>query len=235
VISTCISPQGDIWLYDHQNARITIVTPAGVIRREFRPQKLFISGAVPISGGGFLAQMTSGSPFLTVFDSVGALVRSLPVPEDLLGRNAFEAHVVGDRSGGLPVFSALNTDRFYVVGDSGDRVRAYRGVDAMDFPKWNRVTVTVGPGKRVEGIRPAPGNLSGSVAVILRGSLAFVLVGSIAKDRFRTVDVYEMPAGRYKESFLLPAPCVSLSERRGRLLCLQVDPVPQVRIWREFP
>ncbi len=235
VTAACISPQGDIWLYDHRNARITIVTPLGVIRREFRPQRLLISGAVPVRGGGFLGQATSGSPFLVLFDSTGAVVRALPVPKDLVGRNVLEAHVVGDRSGGRSVFSALNTDRFYVVSDSGERVQAFRGVQAMDFPKWNRVTVTTPQGKKVEGIRPAPENLSGSVATILRDDAVLVLVGSIAKEEFRTVDVYELPRGRYRESFLLPAPCVSLAEVRSRLVCLQLDPAPQVRVWRQMP
>lgn len=236
VIATCISPQGEIWLYDKGNARISIVTPKGDIRREFRPQKLLISGVVPVKGGGFLAQVNSGSQFfLTLFDSIGVVVRALPVPKDLVGRNVLEAHVVGDRSGGRAVFSALETDRFYVVSDSGDQVQAYRGVQAMDFPKWTRTTITTGRGKKIEGIRPAPGNLSGSIATILSDDLILVLVGTIARDEFRTVDTYEMPSGRYRESFLLPAPCVSLAHVRGRFVCLQLDPVPQVRIWRQRP
>ena len=236
VTATCLSPIGDIWLYDTGNLRITVVSPSGQIKREFRSSRLLLpGGAVPLPDGTYLAQTNSAGPFLARFDSVGAILEALPVPPDLKGRNVLEAHAVGDRSGGYAIFSSLHSDRFYLVNEVSRRVKSYRGVERMDFPKWFTSSITTATGKKVEGIRPAAGNPTGAVAAVVLDQTAQVLVGSVAATPFRTVDLFEVETGAYKGSYLLPVPCTTLTLASRRLVCLQLDPAPQVHVWTLAP
>lgn len=223
---------GRLWVYDAANARISLVSPAGAIERMIRPSRVLMpGGAVPLRSGGFLAQVLSSGPFLARFDSSGEFVDALPVPPDLAGRTVLEAHVVGDVSEGYPLFGALQGDRFYVVSPTGDSVRGYRGVQPMEFSKW-QATKVVGPGgSKEDGMRPIPGNKTGALSVIRQGTDLLVLIGAAAEPSHRMVDVYEFASGKYRESFLLPGPCNTLASAGKRLVCMRLNPVPEVVIW----
>jgi hypothetical protein len=236
VTATSLSSSGDIWLYDTGNLRITVIAPDGHIRWEVRSSRLLLpGGAVPLPNGSYLAQTNSAGPFLARFDSTGAMLAALPVPPDLAGRNVLEAHVVGDRSGGYVVFSALHSDRFYLIDEGTLRVRSYRGVERMAFPKWYSSTITTARGERVEGIRPAPGNPTGAVAALVLGQTVQVLMGSVADSPFRTVDMFAVASGAYLGSYRLPVSCTTLTLATRSLVCLQLDPAPQVHVWALAP
>lgn len=223
---------GRLWVSDAGNARVIVVSPAGEVERQIRPARVLMpGGAVPLADGGFLAQTLAAGPFLARFDAQGVFTRALEVPPDLVGRSVLEAHMVGDISEGYPLFGALQGDRFYVVSPTGDAVRGYRGVQPMEFPKWQATKVAGPRGAKVDAMRPVPGNLSGVLSVVRQGGELMVLIGSAAEPSHQVVDVYDFERGKYRESFLLPGPCNTLASVGHRLVCMRLNPVPTVLIW----
>lgn len=109
---------------------------------------------------------------------------------------------------------------------------ALRGVQPMVFPKTQAATIRTPDGKSVSGVRPDPSNVIGGIAIARSGERVFVLVGNAASPSFRTLDVYALASGRYLESLLLPEVCHAFTMVREACVCVQLDPAPQIKIFR---
>lgn len=221
----------ELVVYDHGTLRLTTLTRTGVLLRTTQVETL-LQALLFLPDGRFLAQAPFRSPFIGVFDSLGRLIRNLPVPADMVGRLMPEVQLVAGQDGaGTYVWASMVTDRFYVVQAPDLAVREYRGLEAHPYPRMERATVQTPKGNE-RAIRPDPDTRYTNMAVgISRGSI-LLFQGDATRPAYQVVDVYGVADGRYAYSFKLPAACYNLVILRDAFLCYRPDPVPELRIWR---
>jgi len=234
VLALRLTKEHELFVYDHGNSRVLVMSTAGRLQRQFSLTSSILPGGVtPLAQGAFLAQAFVRSPFLTLFNSTGKPIRQLAVPTDLVGRDMIQARLMaGTTTSDWTVWSSVYTDRLYFVEASTDSTLALRGVHPIDFPKTQPSSIRTPDGKTIRGVRPDPANVTGGVAISAVGDTVFVLIGSAAQKAFQTLDLYSLRSVRYLGSILLPEPCTSLVAIRTAIACLQNDPAPQLKLWR---
>lgn len=233
-LSLSLTPSRELWVYDHANARIMRFNRQGALRGQIRFPHSMLPGAVlPLADGGFVAQTFLRSPFLVEFDSVGEERRRPAVPSELRGRDMLQARLLTTSQGnGRAVWASAYTDRIYVLLPATAEIVTVRGPVALEFPRTESATIRSGDGKRIAGVRPGASTRSAAVAVATTARWAYVLVGTAAPDPFRTIDIYDLQSASYVETILLPEPCLGFTLVGDVIVCLQHDPLPQIKLWR---
>lgn len=226
---------GDILVGDEDNARITVIDSAGHIRSQF-PMPDELRALLP----PFRGSLATGVPYGTETMLLSVL------PEHRLSAGRFPAGVsptaslVGEpyaaRLGDASAVTYRWSDVIVFFNPDGSVRTVAHGVDRIPFPvvKEYPIHIQVTPTltarsvtrvdpKAVEAVRWAAGT----------SDKLMLLAGGPPPDAGKILDVYDVKTTRYVGSYrfqVVPAAVGVLPD--GRIVTLETEMVPVIRIWR---
>lgn len=216
-----LTPEGDVLVADHQNARITVIDPSGRVTghvplREFS----YVQGICALAGGDILvATMEPERPIVRISrEGVVEQRLDLPWPElrdvQPLARQAFLASTDDFRGCAL----ALAVGRGFAVYRDGGFPVASDYVEAV-APSQVEVDTRSADGRRSESARMRRPEIAATDAAAGAGTLAVSFQGKSASAG-RIIDHYDLRTGRYLESYEFARPIQSLARSGNRYLLL---------------
>ncbi len=214
---------GRLVVLDPGNARLSYIDADGTMRRQV-PIPGEIGHAeqfTPLPDGGFLlVTMRPDSP-LVKLDSAGRLVsrRAIPWPGYArLQSLAGQGHTAVSRDLRYAAYGMTFGEMFFVLVD-GDPVRVPASyVEVIEAPEL-RPQVVNGDTTYMMPLMPVAG-----ADLAIEGNKLLVLFGGRTAERQRLVDVYLLPSGEYRYSFLLPRRVSRFAVYEGAMYTMFADP-----------
>ena len=209
-----------IWTAEENPGRVSIIDRLGRVDKVLTGMP-GIRRALPLSHDSYLA-LFPDSPLPRLYDSTGTLVRTvaLPPPIETVSGLAGESWFA-TASNGRPVIAFIWSDRFVMLPADLRQARAYRGIERVDFPKVDELTVNIG-GKAVESWRVDSSAVPAATSPQRRQEQRFRAIrrerGSA--NRFRILDTYSADSGSYLGSHSLPEPAVQVAIRGSTVVML---------------
>jgi hypothetical protein len=229
--------EGRAWVLDRGNARITILGPAGRVRARVPLQGPARSAdqLVPLAGdrGAVVVAYDREEPFVRL-GLDGRIEGRFGPPWDGFARlDPLATQLVTATRAGRWAAAFGMGDGFFVR--DGERWIGGRHlyVEALSFPevKTSGGLSADGSGRveeRISEERPVFGALAASVA----GRRLAILFGGRSPRRGRWLDIYALPGGRYRGSFLLPAYFEQVALGGDLLYAIAADPAPRLVAYR---
>lgn len=208
------TPEGEVWLADARNGRISVLSSSGEYRDGLGMGGEMIREAMPVRDG-VIGVPISESRFFHVLDFAGNMVTSadFPTPEfaevDPMLRQTFAAVKPG-------------TNRWVAAFPHGDPFFVYEGEDLLC------------KGRLVEPLafpdRPGP-HLRDHVSVldvsISDGAIQMLARGETDHAQ-RLIDRYSLETCGYERSYLLPREFIRMTASDGTFFVFHQDPVPEI-------
>jgi hypothetical protein len=230
---------GTFWVADSDNGRVTILSPAG------KRVRLVTFGApllrvLPLAGGDFLARVAGPDRFLGRYDTNGAKLGELPMPDGvgvLPGKSA--GSMVATPTFGLIPSGGAVVGFYYlsklVLLDAGGSVRkVVETIEPLPVPVPISADVRV-KGEVWHGFRVDRSTPIAALTIAADSARAYVRYGGTSSARRLLVDTYDVRSGAYVGSSLLPEPTHQFAMADGVLYALVEDPEPAIRAWRWVP
>lgn len=228
-----VGPEGNLWVMDSGNARLTIVSPDG---DPLRNVPLTDLGSMPFAvtpmENGRAVLVVGGSrekPFVMV-DPSGNVVERFAFPWSGFAQLDYIAtQVVTAHDAATDRWAAAFTlgDGFFTF--KGDTWDGYHGwfVEHVDFPQVSvrqegNVTVT-------EHVSRPP---ISAAHITMSPSRLYVLFGGTTDERHRILDSFSLEDGSYAGSYLLPKRVMEVAWYDGGIYTLANDPYPELAYWR---
>jgi hypothetical protein len=221
---------GGFIVLDEGNARVTQVSRDGKFVRavlfEGVPRRLLNvrpSGAIHVVPRGNFAS--------AALIANGRTSNAVALPDSL----RFSADIIGEpftaSSANASVISYRWASHILVLEPSGTIRRTIRGVETTAFPLRKTYEVNNG-GQKYQVTRVDPDAQEAARSVALRGDTVFVLYRQPPKGSGRVLDRYLITTGRYLGSVALTGGIAEVAvDADGRLLTLEHEPLPVVRVW----
>lgn len=232
-----VDDRGRAWVLDRGNARIAIVGPAGRLR-----SRIPLEG--PARTADQLAPLPGGRGAVVVaYDRERPFVRLAADGriEDRFGApwkgfaelDPLASQLVTASGGGRWTAAFGMGDGFFVRERDGWAGGRHLYVEALPFPRVETRGGLSPDGsgrveERISEERPLFGALSTSVV----GSRLAILFGGRSPRRGRWLDVYALPGGRYRGSYVLPSYFEQVSLGGGLLYGIARDPAPRLEAYR---
>lgn len=228
-----VDSQGNLWVMDPSNARLTVLDSRGRLVRDLRPRAdLPVTRILPLTQGGFWGTVADAQVFALRFDRTGRAVGQVPVPPQITSaapavRDAWLASVGPHRL--LAAFTRAD-----LLGTWNDSTMSFQLRSGPERVEFATVTRTERPGgvivERID--RTAP---RGSLAVVSLRDTSLVLFAGRSEFAQRIVDIYATDSLRYIGSYLLPEVVARLAVDDGHVVALIASPTPALRVWRWRP
>lgn len=215
-----LTPAGNVLVADHQNARISVISPEGVFAGHVPFAGFdYVQGICSLDDGDILVTTLSRDRPVFRLSSKGALEQRLPLPwpelqsVDPVGRQALLSGSDDFKTCAL----ALALGRgFAIYRDSGFAVTADY-VEAQETPE---VAVSVHEGRkgRVTSARLPQRNIAATNASASAGVLSVSFEGKTPAGG-RLIDRYDLATGAYLETYEFAKPITALAQS-GRTVML---------------
>jgi len=232
-----VDDRGLAWVLDRGNARITILGPDGRVegRLPLEGPARSADQLVPLPGGrgAVVVAYDRENPFARLTMDGRIADRFGPPWKDFSSLEPLASQLVTAAGGGRWVAAFGMGDGFFVRDGGTWRGGRHSYVESLPFPEVEtrgRLSED-GTGRVEERIaeeRPVFGALSASVT----GDRLAVLFGGRSPGRGRWLDVYSLPDGRYRGSYLLPTYFEQVAIGGGLLYGLADDPAPRLAAYR---
>lgn len=225
-----VDAEGNVWVNDPPNNRVTVLRPDGGVAAMFAPEKP-AHRLLPLHDGTFLGIGSAGEGLLGYrYAPGGKVAGTLGLPASLrgVGMLARDGRVAVAPTGRAVVITFLYGDRLILWNSAARRLTALPGVEPVAFPgllHWRTPE-----GARVT--RLALDATRATLSVTADDRFAYLLFGGRTAQAGRIVDRYELATGRYAGSYLLPQPVTGITAVPGGFAALIADPVPEIRVWR---
>lgn len=226
-----IDGEGNAWVLDPTNARITVVSEDGEAVREIgldaldRPPDRI----VPLPDGqAILLDHRPDSPFVRI-DARGRILSRGALPlRGLTQLGSLGAQLVprGDAISGRWSAAFMTGDGFFTF--DGDRLRHPHAWFVEPSPWPEIITEQSGNVTRTRMRTPA----SSANSIVLDGDRVLIHFDGRSDQRLRVIDVYSAADGSYIESFTLPRRYGEIDFREGILFGVYADPFPGLDAWR---
>jgi hypothetical protein len=224
--------EGNAWVLDQQNARITILDRNGNAVRRVSLTALPTPAheLIPLTNTEALLLVDRPKTPLVHIDRSGSVINQYPFPwvgysrMDYLSTQLVTAlsptsstWVAGFRMG----------DGFFVF--SGEQWAGIEGwyTEAVGFPE----VVTTRNGNTTSK-RHASRPTSAARSIALSPERMYVLFGGETEHQNQIVDSFSLADGAYVESYLLPEAVRGIAWHDGGLYTVRHDPFPQIGFWR---
>lgn len=232
VLSLAVDRSRRIWTAEENPGRVSIIDRLGRVDKVLGGMP-GIRRALPLSHDSYLA-LFPDSPLPRLYDSTGALLRTvaLPPPIETVSGLAGESWFA-TASNGRPVLAFIWSDRFVMLPADLRQARAHRGIERVDFPTVDELTVNIG-GKAVESWRVDSSAVPAAASLSVDRNRIFVLFAGEkgTANRFRILDTYSADSGSYLGSYLLPEPAAQVAIRGNTVVMLAPLDHPSLRVWR---
>lgn len=207
-----VGPDGDVWVYDPANARITVLSARGKSKAVVPVEKVSARDVLPLGNRVGLTRVGPGAPFVVMTDREGEEIGEIGYPVDYLSQVR----------AGLAQTLAAQRGSLWVVGFPwGKEFFRYRGSE-MECG-----------GELVEGrsLREASTREERTawiVSIGLMGREIVTLARGETKDALGVVDRYSLEDCSYIGSWRLPGRFVAMSATEDVLYLASEDPYPHV-------
>ncbi|HEX7091025.1 MAG TPA: hypothetical protein VF192_12865 [Longimicrobiales bacterium] len=222
---------GSIWILDLDNARLTILSPAGSYLRSLPiPRDAGLADRFYFLDARRIVLLAHRDPIAAVMDTSGQLLgfRQHPWPE------ARNHHPMA-----LAFKPLLDPDDDRLV------LMQYYGAGLLATDRGLQT-----PARLIPYVEPIPipdvhvaRSASRTVATIQTRTLAavdgvrdgddvYILFGGLTDGSRRFVDHYDLETGRYLDTWLLPSPARYIAVAGDTLFSVHMDPLPRLQAWR---
>lgn len=227
-----VDAHGHVWLTDPRAERIDVLNARGELVKTIDglPE---IWGIAPRSDGSFWGWIPGKEP-PALYDSTGRPLQRISLSPMLLraDHDLRDYWVSGISDDGM-VLTYRWTDAFAVVGPIGGATHEHQGIEPKPWPNVITKHLTIN-GQDVMTRHVDPKDV-GALSASVDGNLLYVLFANGpagSPNRFRTLDVYRLPDGRYMGSYLLPAVTREVRVDNG-LIAGRLD--SGVEVWKWTP
>jgi hypothetical protein len=228
-------PDGNFWVSDPPNGRLTVVSPAG------KPVRIVTMGVnlhrvVPLPAGDFLGFGSGADRFLVRYDSVGRRVAPLPLPAEIKLPVTQAGFLVTEPTFGLlpsggAVMGFRWLSKLVLLTPDGAVRKVVETVESLPTPTPESADVTY-KNETFLGFRVNRSTPWASINIAIDSPLALVRFSGTSKEGPRLIDTYDMTTGEYVGSSLLPEHPVHIAAMGGTLYAVVDEPEPAVRAWR---
>lgn len=226
-----LAPNGEIWINDPPNARITRISTQGKRVGFISLQHAGYSETM-IPGPGATATLlppSAESDILTI-DTTGAVVDRDTVPWSgfhQLEHLSRQFRTANDPATGRWTMGFIFGNGWFAFeGHGGSDRRFY--VEPTSFPG---IVKEITNGGATVSSKLMRGDLSAS-AIAMQADTFFVLFGGKKEDFRQKIDLYSWSSGRYLGSIALPSPVDDIALTGSYLFTLNSHPVPKLAVYR---
>ena len=235
VSSLAVDRNRRIWTAEENPGRVAVIDRRGQVYKVLGGMP-GIRRALPVLNDSYLA-LFPDSPLPRLYDSTGSLLRTIALPQPIERMSGLAGESwVATASNGRPVIAFIWSDRFVMLPADLREARVHRGIERIDFPKVDEVTVNIG-GKAVESWRVDSSAVPAAASLSVDSSRISVLFAGKkgSANRFQMLDIYSADKGSYLGSYMLPEPAAQVAIRGNTLVMLAPLDHPSVRVWRWQP
>lgn len=226
---------GNVYVLDNDNLRITQVSPRGNVERMVSlPRNTAAFGLLPLAGSGVTIVPRGTDAMAMNIPASNTTGRMSRYPESI----SFSTPIVGEsytarlRGGAAMVFRW--SSRIVVLGSGGEVERVFDGIEATPFPEARVYPISIPGVSNARATRVDPDARQWSLDSAAHGDRLYILSGALSRNGGSLVDVYDTQSATYLGSHELPPPYqdrIALLPD-GRLVTLERDLLPVIRIWR---
>ncbi len=215
------APNGDVWVADPGNARISVIRSDGRPTRmiEMRSQTTRV---IPLAW-----------PFFARYDAQGQLVSGLPPPAELEHASALAAEpvvMVGPTGDAAVAFRWSGT--LMIVGSDGAVRATTVGVEPIPFPETKSYKIKDRGGRELLVFRTDPKATWAAYSVAAMQDRAVVLFRGRTESAGRILDLYALRTATYLGSMLVPEAASRIAAIGNDLAVLYGDTKPHVDVMR---
>lgn len=228
-----LGPQGNVWVLDPPNLRISVFGPDGTFLRSIRVEEpLFRLGVV---GQEQLLAIRSEpiGGLVVVVDSQGQVARVLPEPAWVADVPAMAAGVwtAADAATGTTALAFPYSGRLLLIRPPHSAVQAAGVVVVRPEPEQ----IVYSPRPRLVVRRLAPEAVMTVLSVALTPDEVWLLVNGETEKGNRIVDRYGREDGVYRGSWRLPVHVNRITSWGNRIVGIQTDFLPAVFVMTPAP
>ena len=224
---------GNIWILDPGNARVTILSRSGRIvdTKPTGAYPLPVNQLLPLRGGEFWAtSLVDPAAFAVRFDTEGNPIELQPLP----GRAAelspmLRGTVLAGTTDGRAAFAFDRVDGWGLWNLAEHRMMIHAGVESIPPPEIVQRDV---PNVGVYVSIDSSSQVTAALDVTVAHDTVYVLFDGRTDLAGRIVDAYVLSSGSYVGSYMLPERAVSLEVNEGEFTAIIRRPIPAIRIWR---
>ena len=225
-----LDAEGNIWVLDPPNVRVTVVDPSGDVLSEIRLPRPF-TRILPVRGGDYWA-FDNSERFWIRASQEGDSLDTPALPERLARAEilAREPRVTTSARGTRGALAFLYASPLFFLELASGAIRLVEAPESIEFPQtvqWTRNGVLY---TRLDPKAPVA-----ALSITSHADKVYVLFNGRTEDRGRIVDVYSVLQGRYLRSYHLPESSLRIAMiDEGSVAALIVEPIPAIRIWRRM-
>ncbi len=225
-----LDPRGHLWILDPDNARLTILTPAGEVEARVPLDDMpRADQVIPLSGERAVLQVYERERPLYVIDRTGSIVDRLDVSWPGFRRLhplASQFLAAADPAGRYFALAFRVGDGFFVYEDLS--AMPYHGafVEHATFPNVRTYE------KGRERTWRVDRGTDTAISLAIRSARLYVHFGGETEDGFALIDIYAIRTGAYEKSLILPRSVSAIALADGIVYGLYTNPYPVLQAWR---
>lgn len=222
--------QGNVWVADEGNSRLTVVSRTGQLERLIRLESPAYRVAASTADSPVIVVTRQQLDLVSLIEHDGTLIRRVPAPAALAAIDMLRREPITAGAADGTLFMGFRWDsRVLRISAAGEVTTFATAVEEIRFPETRAYQTE---SRSAVMVRIDPRAPEATQRMVVTDSAVYVLFAGRSRDVGKVIDRYHRPDGAYMNSWLLPNAPRDFAVRGDTLLVLGGEVHPTLWLLR---